>query len=295
MPLIPPHLLRTVFYLYPTLDDAQNGKEIGGTGFFVGIRLQSDPRRVVVYAITNAHCLDDLSTLFLRINLKNGTSGFVEQPRKEWLVHPRGDDLAACQLTFDDRVDFEFVSDELFLSKAPLHGVDIGPGDEVFMVGRFVNHGGRVINLPSVRFGNIAMMPEEPIIKSPGQEQESFLVEMRSLPGYSGSPVFVYVLPEFPRPIYDLHGKITGQAPPSSVYGPWLLGIDWGHLHTYERLRDAMTKKPIPETAVVKSNSGMAAVVPCWKLEELLNCKEFKEARDAEERRVRRQLKKGTA
>ena len=60
------------------------------------------------------------------------------------------------------------------------------------MVGRFVSHEGKQQNSPAVRFGNIAMMQKEKIIDERGVAQESFLVEIRSLPGYSGSAVLIY-------------------------------------------------------------------------------------------------------
>jgi hypothetical protein len=50
-------------------------------------------------------------------------------------------------------------------------------------------HEGRQKNSPTARFGNIAQMPNEPVIIK-RFEQECFLVEARSIGGYSGSPVF---------------------------------------------------------------------------------------------------------
>src|SRR5260370_1057024 len=66
-------------------------------------------------------------------------------------------------------------------------------GGSGFLVGRFVNHEGRQKNSPSVRFGNLAMMPGEPVYHkhSESQGEESFLVDIRTISGYSGSPVFV--------------------------------------------------------------------------------------------------------
>jgi len=60
------------------------------------------------------------------------------------------------------------------------------------MVGRFIGHDGHQRNTPAVRFGNIAMMPDEKIKAADGTEQEGFLVELRSVPGCSGSAVYIY-------------------------------------------------------------------------------------------------------
>jgi hypothetical protein len=53
----------------------------------------------------------------------------------------------------------------------------------VFMVGRVITHEGKQKNLPSARFGNITMMPVEPLRHMRGINQESFVVEMRSIGG----------------------------------------------------------------------------------------------------------------
>ncbi len=77
---------------------------------------------------------------------------------------------------------------------------DLGIGDDVYTVGRFVNHDGKQRNNPVVRFGNIAQMPIEPIKQDDGHLQDSYLVECKSVAGYSGSPVFAYVPPFAKRP-----------------------------------------------------------------------------------------------
>ena len=70
----------------------------------------------------------------------------------------------------------------------------IGPGDDAFMVGRFVSHQGLNKSVPAVRFGNISMDPA-PIKQVNGELADSYCIDMRSRPGYSGSPVFVYRTP----------------------------------------------------------------------------------------------------
>ena len=67
--------------------------------------------------------------------------------------------------------------------------MNIGIGDEAIAIGRFINHDGNQRNQPSVRFGAIAQMPKDKIRTDTG-EQDAFLVEIKSISGYSGSPVF---------------------------------------------------------------------------------------------------------
>lgn len=133
------------------------------------------------------------------------------------------------------------------------------------MVSRLMGQDGIQKNQPSVRFGNISMMPM--LVEHPrGIKQESFVVESRSLSGHSGSPVFVY----------DVRKK--GEV--------WLLGVDWGHHRTYEKVREGGTKKPVSEGYVVRSNSGMMNVVPAWKVQDLLNQDEFTMKRKEVDERV---------
>ena len=69
----------------------------------------------------------------------------------------------------------------------------------MFVVGQLVNSQGKVRNIPSTRFGNIAQMPYEPIEQDRvfGKfQQESFLVEARSIIGFSGSPIFLILTRE---------------------------------------------------------------------------------------------------
>jgi hypothetical protein len=137
----------------------------------------------------------------------------------------------------------------------------MGPGDEVFMVGRFGTHEGRQRNTPVVRFGNISMMPWEPVMHPRGYTVESYLVETRSLSGFSGSPVFVYHTPHTPYP----------NNYPNREQGTWLLGVDWGHLPIHEKVRWKDDRSLVDENWIVDSNSGQMAVAPVWKLQELLD------------------------
>jgi hypothetical protein len=81
------------------------------------------------------------------------------------------------------------------MTEIDLSEYDVGPGDDVFFVDRYVNHEGQQRNLPTVRLGIISMLPYEKVEHSRGTLVDSFLVEARSLGGYSGSPVFLFIRP----------------------------------------------------------------------------------------------------
>jgi hypothetical protein len=134
-------------------------------------------------------------------------------------------------------------------------------------VGRLVNHEGRQKNIPTARFGNISMMPEEPILHPSGIMQESFVVEARSWSGYSGSPVFAWI------PGSDQRSNNLFLSP---GWGPWLLGVDWGHIQDWEKVYESDEKTTVAGKWKVKVNTGMAGVVPAWRLLALLNCEQLK-------------------
>jgi hypothetical protein len=156
---------------------------------------------------------------------------------------------------------------------------NIGPGDEVFVVGRFVNVEGKQRNTPALRFGAISMLPEEAIEHSGGEEAQDFLVEARSIAGFSGSPVFVYVPPLAWRPNVT---EVT------TSYRIWLLGVDWGHIRDEQQVWHTMTKKS-PD--FVKGNTGMMAVCPAWTLRDLLESQELIMGRRKAEDQLRKKPK----
>lgn len=114
-------------------------------------------------------------------------------------------------------------------------------------------------------------MPWEPVLNRRGIRQESFLVETRSLGGFSGSPVFTYQ-PGPPRGTVLLTGQSDKRMP------DFLLGVDWGHLPITEKVLDREGKQ-LPEGWWVESNSGQMAVVPSWKLRELLDTEDLARTR----------------
>jgi hypothetical protein len=57
--------------------------------------------------------------------------------------------------------------------------------------------------------------------------------------------------------------------------GPWLLGIDWAHISTYEKVKENDKLTDALQGYVVQSNSGQMAVVPAWKLYDLLYSDKF--------------------
>lgn len=277
MPRISDGLLESVIYLYPSVSSAENGEKLGGSGFLVGIRSEKYPNKAHNYAVTNSHVIREGAAPVIRLNTADGQVDILELGIDEWLHHPDGDDVAICPIDISPEFhQIRRVPPEMFLTKAIIKEHSIGPGDEVFFIGRFISHEGNQRNLPSVRFGNISQMPWEPI-RHPtrGIDQESFLVEARSLSGYSGSPVFVVILPWSIRPDQQMIS--------SGTRGPFLLGIDWCHFPDWKQVMQSDKQIPVPEKWYVEQNSGIAGVVPAWKLAELLDSEDLMRKRKEQE------------
>ena len=69
----------------------------------------------------------------------------------------------------------------------------------------------------------------------------------------------------------------------------WFLGIDWGHIPNFEDVVDEGGKRH-PDGWRVRSNSAIAAVVPAWKLIELLSIEELVKHRTVEDERIAKEL-----
>ncbi len=119
------------------------------------------------------------------------------------------------------------------------------------MTGLFIHLAGSARNLPIVRMGNIAMMPDEPVPTRTGAI-DAYLIEARSIGGLSGSPAFV---------------RRTVSA---GIGRSYLLGLMHGHWDVPPEARDDEVAQA-DEEAQGKVNMGIAVVVPATKILEVLN------------------------
>jgi len=263
MPRIPDGALEGIVYLYPSVSDAESDSRLGGSAFLVMVASAVIPGKGILYAVTNAHGIESGNTV-VRLNTKDGKTDTFDFTEMNWLLHPDKDDVAICampQLDTDLHI-YKEITPGMLLKRHEIDAFRVGPGDDVFVVGRFINSQGKVRNIPSVRFGNIAQMPHEPIEQKRvfGEfQQESFLVEARSISGFSGSPVFLI-----------LHAASSRQEPGFRLHTDVfrLLGIQWGYIQDWESVRDS-TGKRVDTGLQVRLNTGMMGVVPAWKLGDL--------------------------
>lgn len=271
MPRIQDRITHCAFYLYADLDSAKKGQQAGGTGFVVA-RIHSSPilgGAGRLFLVSNKHVVHQHGCSVARINRKDGGVDFIDLEPHEWIAHPNHDIAAIGTNQIDPDVhECTWVHYNQLMDREFYTGRDVGVGDDVFMVGRFIGHDGGVRNRPSVRFGNISLAPADILNSETGIREESFGVEMRSKPGYSGSPVFVY----------DFLSVRASLATPRIDGFQVLLGVEWGHINERVPVLNKWGKQE--DSRYVVSPSGMNGVVPAWRLKELFDMPELKKPFD---------------
>jgi hypothetical protein len=254
MPRIPDVFLKSIVFLYPSVEDARAGTSAGGSGFMVDVA----GARVL---ITNIHVAMG-GCRIMRVPLQAGGFVTLELPEANWISHADGDDVAATAIDVSPEWDLQaFQWSPIAATRDRLIELNAGVGDEIVMFGRFVTVGGQQINAPLARFGNIAMMPGELITDNRGLRVEAFLIEMRSMSGFSGSPVFIYMGP----------GTYRGDERMMPFYSETigLVGLDTGHIAISNSVISAIDKQPVDHWRVAQ-NSGVAIVTPVWKIVDVL-------------------------
>jgi hypothetical protein len=318
MPGIPDHTLNCSVYFYNSVRAGQDGEHHGGSGFLAHVPSEH-PGNIHLYAVTNKHVIDG-GFHVLRFTDMSGRSQVLESKPEDWRFHADGDDIAVKDIEPGDRGVFRLysVNTDAFVSKGVIEDFAIGPGDEAFLIGRLITVEGQQRNKPAARFGNISIMadPNEPI-RLEGREQEAFLVECRSLSGFSGSPVFVTLdrtyhfttvaggsqnMPGFPGiPTSALSASEGGSGVRmrngSLIYGtigPWLLGIDCAHVPLWKPVYQSDRETKDPSGLQVETNTGIACVIPAWRILDLLNDEDLVKARKRDDAEIAKR-KEGAA
>ncbi len=259
--LIPDEIRQCVAFLGV---NTPTGPRLCGTAFFVGVPSEAAPGASYGYVVTAKHILDKIREIygndamtFIRVNVRGQDAVRAEIALQHWRYHPTDStvDVAVIEdASGDSRFETKRIPLEMAATAEAITKHKIGVGDEVFMTGLFSHHHGRTRNLPIVRIGNIALMPDEPIRAGEWGEIQAYLIEARSIGGLSGSPVFVH-----------LGGIRLGQI---SGGGFRWLGLIHGHWDLPISELDAVTSDALRMENV---NMGIAIVVPVDKIIEVLN------------------------
>jgi hypothetical protein len=261
---------------------ANNSIRFAGTCFFMHIPIENTEFSFG-YIVTAKHVIEHIKPrstdqkVYVRFNLKDSGVKLMGASINSWLYHPEDPtvDVAVLPWLPLDIVDYRSLSIAMAATDEVIKKEEIGVGEEVFLAGLFVNHYGKERNIPIVRIGNIAAMPEERVQTHDLGAIEAYLVEARSIGGLSGSPVFAHL-------VGTRHIGKGSKLEAGKVY---LLGLMHGHwdlpvADTYELAKDMSN--------IERVNMGIAIVVPVSKILEVLNRKELLGKRKADEEKLRK-------
>ncbi|MEY9138384.1 hypothetical protein ABIE79_009912 [Bradyrhizobium diazoefficiens] len=281
-----------------------------------------------IYGVTNWHVAvqrndDIIPAPVIRLNTADGGIHVMDFSENDWWFIEGGPDLAVIPLEIDfGKQNVSMISPvgDFFASKRDLAVRNIGVGEDVFMFGLFVDHGGIERNAPSARFGNISMLPTQDaqIPQQNGYPGECFVLDMHSRSGFSGSPVFVYRTfgsdltkpveqqarvrlganasrAQLARNIQQGQFDLSMEATERQLFK--FLGVHHGQfpedydIEKGNNVPEGKKRHLIREGDRVVGMSGMTTVIPTWELEKVLNLaglKEMRERKDAAIRQVAR-------
>jgi hypothetical protein len=235
-----------------------------GTAFFLSRPVEGTDR-LAVYCVTANHILERIKAnsgdkVLLRLNITGGCAQWVASDLADWVTHPDDQvDVATLRFPMNSSMDHLSLPLTMVVNERRIKDESIGIGDEVFLVGLFSQHHGTERNIPLLRVGNIAAMPEERIL-SGKSKMDAYLIEARSIGGLSGSPVFVHL---------GVTRLMDGQVKFANMPMFYLLGLMHGHWDRPDSELDAIDEDSSCKKE--KVNMGIAIVVPVDKILEVLD------------------------
>ena len=256
---IPSEVKKAVAFIY-TFEEKLNLTK-GATGFFIGEPNNENPNQYFVSLVTAKHVIqtDDLKSylpyISVRLNTLDGKSETLKVPLimsgadKNVFIHedPTVDLAVITFLPDKTKYDYSFLETELLTAKGDFDKLNISEGSDVFYTGLFIPYMGETRIYPIVRFGKIALIPDERVIVN-GEKKEVYLIEAGAYGGSSGSPAFV-------------NTENDAQDNPRKI-----IGVISNHF---------IDKLPVRPTQADQSaaiaNIGIAIIEPAFKLQEILS------------------------
>ena len=176
--------------------ETPNGFIPCGTGL-IGLAIYEDLANTVI--ITADHVIDEIpgDEVSIRINRHAGGASTLKISKTAKInFKDRAIDLAVFPMMVDPTI-YDIWTIPLQSSSwqklVSTYG-EPGEGDEVCVVGLYTTHYGHTRNMPIVRIGHIAGIPEEKVMTHRGSVH-GYLIEVHSIGGLSGSPVFLNAPP----------------------------------------------------------------------------------------------------
>jgi hypothetical protein len=248
-----------------------------GTGFVVGYPSPGKQGMVIPLVVTAKHVVGDCEKITGRFTRRSGgipvgiTYDLADLRRTGDLwEHPdHGVDILVLRTLHFEETEYDVIPMSFVASKSTYQEERIQPTDRIVFPSLLVNFMGTSRNYPVFRDGSIALIPDEPVpleydmgnqrIKT---KQQVVLINAKSIPGASGSPIF-------------LGPGIRAERGVKSLFAtqPYLLGIMHGfYLASPRELTDVEVARTIP---AFSENSGIAIAFPSWRLLEILERDDF--------------------
>lgn len=262
-------MLRCVAFL--GYRDIREEISYGGTGLLLVVDYHEDGSAPLAlrYLVTARHVVSGVPSVpgsglrhqreqFAEFTDLNHKTFHVSLVDSEWIFPEDGTiDLAICY--FPSRTPRSLAYNEnLLFTSEELAARGIGIGDETYSVSLLGFNRKPLSKTPIARIGNIAMLPLEKAGTEFG-EADVYLIESRSLSGFSGAPVFVRQTVRLP----EQHDEQGRPFQPDALGYVYLLGIMHGH-------------KELDSDNARGINTGLAYVVPAEKLKELILSNSFR-------------------
>lgn len=236
-----------------------------GTALIGLVTFEKDFGNTVI--VTAHHVVEQIPGNFVsvRLNRKDGSSDTRKIDKRGIIAfNERAIDLCVLPIHIDPSI-YDFYAIHISSADWAEKLNELGepePGDEVCAVGLYTSHYGHVRNMPVARIGHIAALPEEKVATDRGHVH-GYLIELQSIAGLSGSPVF-WTVPRF---------KLEKDEQILQQRAHFPLGILIGH-HVVESTQDELVvpkfqqapEEPwpddVPKPKSEERRTGFAVVLP---------------------------------
>jgi len=249
-----------------------------GTGFIVGYPISEDGEKIIPIIVTAKHVIGDNNKILARFSTKEGeVPKFVEydlenlRQNNDYWEHPNdeGVDIAAFRTPHFNQADYEPLPLDLIATKDIFNELNICETDRIIFPSLLVNFMGFSRNYPVMRDGTIALIPQEKVpmkykvgSKEINTKQEVILADATSIPGASGSPIFLWPGPRIVNQSFQIGGN-----------KPYLIGIMHGFYPAWPQ--EIIELGTTTAKAMYRENSGIAIIFPSWKLNDIFKQEKF--------------------
>ena len=276
-------IIQTIVFLFALNPTAEVPHPIPiGTAFIVQWPVSEDSEQYIPLIVTSKHVIGDNQKVYGRFNTKKGSSTTLVEydltklrnDNDYWEHFDEGVDIIIFRTQNFDKTKYEAVPQTHIASKETFKNENIQETNDVKFPGLLINFLGSNQNYPILKDGSIALIPDEkvPIKYKVGHKeiqtkQELIFLNAISVPGLSGSPVFLWPGPRLIENIFNTGGG-----------KPYLIGVMHGFYPAIPR--DTIKVETTDTKVCFQENSGVAIVFPSYKILEIFTQDAFKKRMD---------------